>query len=388
MSTRQLYIILSIMVICASLYADNIIVEGVYNVRKQNPKNKNPYVLMTNRYIASINDTEWLIYTTCVGYTNISWPDKKPLIYKKWHKIWSDGNALYQMYPADDNKTKDNNNIKLIIIPHSYYTPQLDYLGMSLPWITYGLTKRVAGPNIPIPWRSPKYNVDAYGFRWEYEFKNRYCNTIKIYRDTSYDKDNITNELLRPQTLYPRSVHEYNSKKMSLKIRKAVDDGYNVTEYRCSEWMNVGSKNIPKVSMLKSKLYGYVKHPYNTLIEHLRATNALISNDNINIKNAYVDLAGKNIIVHDYRYRKLEGKHLYRRAEYTLEPGEPWKGANDPEILAERAEYLESGPEYDDYVTYPHYVSWITMGLIITTPAVIYLIWRRRRRYEYSQSDG
>ncbi|MCF7707875.1 MAG: hypothetical protein K9N52_03130 [Verrucomicrobia bacterium] len=334
---------------------------------------------MTNGFTININNYGWMMYASNIYYTNILRPDDKISSDNKRVIMWYNNQCIYKIFP---NVNDDNVNSNVVITPEKYYVPGGDHSGISLLWLAYAATEDVNSEDMPLPWAGPKNSSLAYGFRWGIKYRGKYIDECEIYRDNKYDKGNITNELLRPEIIYPRNINEYNNRKSHYKSREACKDGYKVATYVCTAWTNINNVSIPMKSEFKAKSVGFKEYPYNFQISKLNAEKVQIYSNDLKIKDITNNIRSNKVYVRDYRYRKLEGKHLYRRAEYTLEPGEPWKGANDPEILAERAEYLESGPEYDEYVTYPHYVSWITMGLIITTPAVIYLIWRRRRRYE------
>lgn len=48
-------------------------------------------------------------------------------------------------------------------------------------------------------------------------------------------------------------------------------------------------------------------------------------------------------LVADYRYRRLRGQRLFTHATYLLEPGQPWRTEQDPELLAQAEEFLRQG---------------------------------------------
>ena len=54
--------------------------------------------------------------------------------------------------------------------------------------------------------------------------------------------------------------------------------------------------------------------------------------------------------VADYRYKRTNSTHIYKYAEYELKPGDAWKSADDPVLLARADDWLKHGAEYTVYV--------------------------------------
>jgi thiol-disulfide isomerase/thioredoxin len=49
--------------------------------------------------------------------------------------------------------------------------------------------------------------------------------------------------------------------------------------------------------------------------------------------------------VADYRYKRANEARIFKYAEYTLKPGDSWRSADDPALLAKAEEWLKHGQE-------------------------------------------
>lgn len=54
-------------------------------------------------------------------------------------------------------------------------------------------------------------------------------------------------------------------------------------------------------------------------------------------------------VVQDYRYKRIGNGRIFRYGEYTLTPGQAWKGPDEPELLQQAEHHLKYGQKYSHY---------------------------------------
>jgi hypothetical protein len=229
---------------------------------------------------------------------------------------------------------------------------------MFYPWMVYCLPPRDVSPDMPLPWESCDFDLYAYGWRWKVtpSTDGKFIGAFKIIRDVSLDLDD-KDELLRPTFRYPSTIDGLNRAQRMLAGRKTVPDGFVGPVYSCKEWYKTNGLEIPVVA----------EFVYNTIA--LKSTNLLRSakpltlNDvtpspaySIMLEAGQITLKENAIkvpelvdvaYVRDYRYTRRNESRIYPFAQY--EKSGNWKSGNDPELLAQRDDYLKHGPKYGDF---------------------------------------
>jgi hypothetical protein len=85
-------------------------------------------------------------------------------------------------------------------------------------------------------------------------------------------------------------------------------------------------------------------------------------------------------LVRDYRYRQVQMPRIYEWAEYTNKPGDSFKTANNPEIIAQRESYFKHGVRYDYYGPNGRRVVAIVLLVTLLLPLPVLLLWRVVKR--------
>jgi hypothetical protein len=198
--------------------------------------------------------------------------------------------------------------------------------------------------------------------------------SCQVVRDTSLDLDNEKSELLRPEMLYPSTLVERNRDRESLLTRKETPDGFVIARYKCTDWYRTNGLVIPAASELTIGNYTGSGTRYRGHIFKLTATA-------ISLTNIGHELLPNPILptyVNDYRYRRSGNSRIFRRAEYTLRPGDSWKSGNDPALLGQAEEWLKNGRRYDDYgISWRNILVWSILAALVVLPGAA-ILWPKK----------
>ena len=377
-------VLLALMFLPANLKGQNIEIYGNYNYTNYEPKtglpirdNKGTHYDGRFLFGAIINPVSWKISVTNV---------EDPLL---WSEVAYDGTNSFTIAPYRapflGNIESRQNTILVTISPTPYYLTWVsDWTCSFIPWLTFGLDPEIAKPDasgflaIPLPWQASRRKLRAYGWDWKItpSINKRFVSECRVVREPRLDRDELQ-ELLRPEFDYPDTVDDKNLDVSSLQYRKGIATGFVDTDYRCTKWLDTNNFILPLESTISQYLLApHVKSPW------LRG---ILRVESISFVSDASDLLAEELqtvrVLHDFRYRASNKSRIYKSADYTLQPGEFWKGPSDRVLVAERAEYLSHGPKYDhfDYDS-KHVAIWVFGGIMFCAPPILVLVQKLRRK--------
>ena len=224
-----------------------------------------------------------------------------------------------------------------------YSAPGISYVEMFFPWIVYCLPPRDVSSDMTLPWGNYDISLRDYGWRWNVtpSADGRFIESFKVIRDTSLDLG-YKDEFLRPTLRYPGTTEEFDKVQRTLEWRKASPNGSVEAVYTVNEWYKTNNLAVPASVEFEGYIYA---GPTNTF----RWNDTVLKLDQISIDEDTIKvpaLAGATY-VRDFRYRHRNESRIYPFAAYTQSGA--WKSENDPELLAQRDDYLKHGPKYGDY---------------------------------------
>jgi thiol-disulfide isomerase/thioredoxin len=293
-------------------------------------------------FVAKLSGSAWSISVTNVE-RGVTW----------WAQRFYDGTNTYVLLPSGGsfwytNAPKTNLHRATISPSPVALTFDADPLGASLVSITYGLSPHSFRTNqtglieMPLPWTLVRDNPNAYGFKWVIHASEggRFLQDFAVFREKGLDLPE-RDELLRPQVDYPETLPIYQDYMRELRYRKASPQGYRRAQYACTGWYQTNNLMLPKAA----KLEVYLPPVDGSLpgrIFNLQATEvALRAGTERVLPKIAVETA-----VADYRYKRVNEARIFKYAEYTLKPGDSWRSADDPALLAKAEEWLKHGQEY------------------------------------------
>jgi thiol-disulfide isomerase/thioredoxin len=301
-------------------------------------------------FVATLSGHAWSICVTNVerGVT-------------RWTQRLCDGTNTYVLSPSGGsfwNTNAPKRNLQQATISPSTValTFDADPLGASLVSIAYGLsphsfaTNQIGLVEMPLPWTVVRENPNAFGFKWVFSEPSdgRFLKDFCVFREEALDLPEQA-ELLRPQLDYPETLADYQGYMRELRWRKMSPQGYLRARYKCQEWYRTNHISIPR----ESKLEVFLPPSQGNLpgrILHLEATHVTIR---AGLDRVLPEIDADTIVV-DYRYKKANKTRIFKYAQYMLKPGESWRSATDPTLLAEAEDWLEHGQEYTHFTESAH----------------------------------
>ncbi|MGA4644003.1 hypothetical protein [Limisphaera sp. 4302-co] len=222
-----------------------------------------------------------------------------------------------------------------------------------------------------------RYGSGVFGYRWEYipSSDGRFVDLLRVIRDPSLDVSE-REQFLHPHFDPPESLPAYLEWRDSLDVARKTPSGFVQFELLIHERFVTNGWHIPLRSEATSYLAGTPGKPWVHRV--LLTTNVSVYADTFNP----VPRPSLPTRVRDYRYRRFENDLLFLRATYVLQPGEPWRGPNDPELLAQAEEYIRNGPRYDAFLRpqMRHYLTWLAYAALVIVPLAAYALRRRLPR--------
>lgn len=226
-------------------------------------------------------------------------------------------------------------------------------LHISLPWLAFCMSRDSLPTNgtgdrveIPVPWLIPRFRPEAFGYSWWIKWLSggEFIESCDILRDTGLDLDDHE-EMLRAQLVYPETRQDLERYQRILLTRKATPDAFIQAQYRCSEHWIVDGIKVPRTASLTYYLPGPIEYPNPWFYGRIDTESVSQLSEPLRFK------AGPEIDVEvwDYRYRRFNGRQLYRVARYALSAGQQWKSDADPSLLLEAESYLRHGPRYNAF---------------------------------------
>jgi len=249
-------------------------------------------------------------------------------------------------------------------------------------WLTYCfrpsyIPADVQGRRVAPVYVSHRSNPLRYGYRWEYipSPDGRFVDLLRIIRDRSLDLPEHQ-ELLRPDFDPPQTLQAYKEFKEYLEIRRTIPDGYVEEEFACHERLVTNGWHLPVRAEATGHIFSWPGKTWRQVT--LQTTSIATHLTDVNVRLSVT----RPTLVRDYRYRRFENDRLFLRATYVLQPGEPWRGPNDPELLAQAEAYIRKGPRYDAFLRpqMRHYLTWLAYAALVLVPLVIYALRQRSFR--------
>ena len=302
---------------CQQIFAEQIIeIYGEYNASAYNPRTHQPYIDDRHvhvAFVAIISGNTWKICATNLDN-------------KTTGQLWYNGENTYTLNTVSYGEPRSNAVVATVSPSPFYLAGAADYLDISVPWLTYGLSpntiilSKKGVLDIPLPWLTPRYRPEAYGYKWIITPTSDgwFLDKCVVVRDVSLDLDE-KEEFLRPELVYPDTLENLNRYKLILGLRKAIPDGFIEARYECTEWYRTNNISIPLRSEFKYFMNPHYSFP--CFEGSLAATKVIVRNERENI----LPEVSKPTQVIDFRYRKANSTRIFRGALYALNPGESWR---------------------------------------------------------------
>jgi hypothetical protein len=319
---------------------------------------------------------------------------------KWWAEFIYDGTNSYTLNSYDfrsfrTNFLKPGISAYAAVSPSPYLISDVeDNLGLTAPWLTYGLWPSLVTSNqngvveMPLPWMASRQDLFAFGYRWNItpSADGRFVDHLAAIRDQSLDLSD-ENELLRPEIRYPTGDLGFrNWLLQKVRIRREIPTGFPGGRYVCTKWYQTNGISIPLESDFKYYWKVARGKPYPdkpTYEAILKATEIKLYDDT---SENLLEKPNMSTLVHDYRYRQVRMPRIYEWAEYTNKPGDSFKAANDPEIIAQRESYFKHGPRYDYYGANGKRIVVIVLLVTLLFPLLV-LLSRVKKRNKQTRKE-
>lgn len=351
-----------------------IVVNGEYSTQMFNPETGKPQIDTARRFEfkVELREKSWIICATNVNDSS------------EWATLAYDGTNTYsQTYYNGRFATTDPNKrlVFATVSPTAHYGSSVeDKVSLFFPWLVYGFSPGTEHTNargiidMPLPWAVTRVSPEAFGFKWLPILApdRNFFRKIQFVRDSSLDLDEKA-ELLRPQLDYVEKVSEKNVSKNLVAFRQLYPNGKIRGQYECLAWYNTNALTIPKEAIFEIfSAYGSINPIFKA---KLGVSNVMLAGHPI---ESEMKPANATIKVRDYRYKMTNETRIYKYSEYLLQPGDSWRLANDPVLLARAKQHLEHGRKYDDFENDRNYLAWV-VGLVLAVLLLgIMLKWRKR----------
>lgn len=201
---------------------------------------------------------------------------------------------------------------------------------------------------------------------------NRFVADGKAVRDGALDLSDKA-ELLRFEMDYPDTLRQYNEYKQNLMSRRGIPPGFVKLRYRCIEWFETNNFVFPRASKLEIYLGPqYTNHPWRVV--DLRAFTVVMRGN----PEDFLPKVERPTRVEDYRYKRMNNSRIFKFAEYTLMPGDPWKSAQDPVLLSQAEHWLKHGRKHTRFPDQNRlWVAWVLLVAILSPLVATWLIRRK-----------
>lgn len=369
---KESVVILSLLLLPVKTQSDQttFLISGNYEASRYNPATREIYkdTHVRANFVATINNVSWHVAATNLEDGTVS-------------EIWCVGTNSYTLRSYKRGNPATNYVAATVSRSSLYQASGEDFLHISLPWITYCLSPKMlesdSKVDLPAPWLRPRYRLESYGYRWLINASpgGMFIESCELVRDSSLDLSE-EQEFLRPELVFPEHLRDYERYKVQLQIRKETPDGFIQGRYRCLDYWHGSAKDVPARAELTYYLPGSTGYSHPWFRGTIKAESIQIITNNVEIGHTPEETV--NVI--DFRYRKFNGRQLYRGALYTLLPGESWKPDNDPGLLHERAQYLKHAPRYNAFpeTRKKLLLIWLFCALLLVWPVAA--IFRKTKR--------
>jgi hypothetical protein len=315
--------------------------EGDYSLRAQNPLTGAVYADLSSKGIFAVH-LSGDCYKFCLTNSGNGWMTG----------AWYDGKTLcYYDIP------NDHPGSGIIFADHGNWLvggPR-NNIPSYLLWLMYGISAasltNVALDDRALPWDQPRYNITAYGYRWDFDWlKNgRHSRTARAYRDHSLDLPTYKDELLRPTMVFPLKIDQQRQRRIDLEYcRKTVPNGLLAGEYQCIRFTNLQEMTRPLQGALTVYFHDAgVSQGSNYPAPYLNADAV--------VKSVFIDDEPINygiqtprhhpINTWDSRLRQITNNRYFEGARYETRSGDQVRAAEHPDNVAQREKARTQGPE-------------------------------------------
>lgn len=349
--------------------AQIIEVAGVYNVQHVNPLSGALYSTNQISFTYKVSGNAWSIFAT------------NTVVSRDWEGLIWDGANQFWMRPNEGDRANEFPLRASVSSRQPFSRDANDLIDFDLIWVAYGLNPQSFPPNskgireIPLPWCESHQSPSGYGYEWKITPSDdgRFAAAFRILRNTNLDLS-LEGELLRPDMNYPESLQMRNMVINSLSTRKQTEpDGFLNAEYKCSKWFSTNGVTLPLECEEKRYLFRSPKKQYEhpLFIGHVIASSLTVTEE---AQGLLIDPPAKAAVL-DYRYRKVMENGVYTRAAYSLNPGEKWKSADDPQILRN---VRFQGFSRHHYLTARNLLPWII--LLIAVFPLCFIVFKQIRQ--------
>lgn len=345
--SRLTFFMLLFFDLCSGATAETVRVEGVIERCHYNPEKGYEY---TDAYKAITFQVLLCQNPWQLSGTNVSEP-------WLWLVMGWDGTNTYVLFPSSLDRglpppgpSPRRGMVYASPLYLLYYSMNYN-LPLYPAWIAYCLRPETLPPGpqgrrIAPPIVSGRGGVIS--SRWDLTFANDqpFVEHLYFVRDHSLDQP-VSSELLQDHFEPPDDLASYNSYLQGLMYRRGIANGFVSAEFHCTERFLTNGWNLAIRCEAARYTHTLPGKPDQRLF--LIATNIQRSASCFDP----IPRPTQPTEVWDYRYRRLERKRLFLYAVYTLQPGEAWRGAQDPELLAQVERFIRHGPRYDAFCGLP-----------------------------------
>lgn len=342
--------------------ASTIHLTGGYSLRAQNPLSAAAYADLssTGTFAVHLSGTH---YKICLTNSGNGWITG----------AWFDGESLHYY---DIPNTNRGSGMIFVDKGNWLLAGPRNNIPSYLFWLMYGANaeslSKVATANRPLPWDQPRYNMTAYGYRWDFAWmkKDRYLQSARVFRDKSLDLPTYRDELMRPTMLFPVKIDQKRQRRIYFEnCRRSIPDGLLAGEYQCGAYTNLYGCAIPLQSILTvyfhdAGLSRGTNYPHAYLIAN--AVVSTIAVDEVPIAFGVRTSHDFPITTLDLRLRQIANNRYFEGALYETESGHEVRAADHPDSLAQREKALTQGPaiRWDGYTPVHKYI-WLALGVFM-----------------------
>lgn len=265
-----------------------------------------------------------------------------------------------------------------------YLVINTSFSDIDFPWMMYCLSsKRVESDrqgvikNTILAHRTGSSSLGVWRTEVRWSTCGNFVSSLRMIRDKTLDYKDWKQEMLREEVHPPETVERWNEFFSWLEDREAVPNGFVLLEYKCQKWLHTNGWSVPVEGVFREwnrPRHMVLTEPIVLVAEAMATSVRAVTNGGVQ-----APVVDAQALVYDYRYRRVKNDRIFPCATYTLKPGEPFKSANDPKLLAQAERHLKWGRKYyKPPVTGRHKLLW-GLVVLLAIPPVGYLWYRKRK---------
>ncbi|MBI3416362.1 MAG: hypothetical protein HY043_13790 [Verrucomicrobia bacterium] len=297
-----------------------------------------------------------------------------------------DGKDCY--YVREERNPKGDSNDGAEFIPYPAYVstgsmplvPNFPDDGRGVIWIGFlggGYLRALKTTSIPLPWKSPRVSLLAYGFRFDYKADSAPPYTareVSFYRDHSFDLGEAA-ELDRPELDAPKDAATAKDLKEQLQLRKtAFPEGFLIARHELRASTNFHGWDVP----LEFVLNRYDPYRTNAPFFHtITVTNLTLMESAVSLQ----PILPYRALVEDSRFRMRDHQHTLNEIRYSLGPTNVWPETNDV-VLAKQFRTISMASYRINY-SIENLKKWLAITMFLGLIALVpYMFWKRNKPTE------